>query len=52
MMPIWLCVWGGVAGNNNREIAELEAESTKTEKLLTTTATHKEELVIGTNRSG
>ena len=43
---------GCVASNNNQDIAaELEAESTKTAKTTYYQATHKEELVIGTNRS-
>ena len=47
-----LAVGEGVAGDNNQEIAEeLEAESTKTANTTYSQATHKEELVTGTNRS-
>ena len=47
---IWL--WGGVAGNNNQNISsEQEAESNVTENTTSSQATHKEELVTGTNRS-
>ena len=47
---IWL--WGGVAGNNNQDIAaQLEAESTKTANTTSPRATYKAELVTGTNRS-
>ena len=43
---------GGVTGNNNQEIAaELDAESNKTANTTYSQATHKEELVTGTNRS-
>ena len=51
MMLIWL--WGeGVAGNSNQKIAaEQEAQSTETSNTTSSQATHKEELVIGTNRS-
>ena len=46
------CGGGGVAGNNNQKIAaELEAESTKTANTTSSQATHKKELVTGTNRS-
>ncbi len=42
----------GVAGYNNQEMAaQLEAESTETANTTSSQAPHKEELVIGTNRS-
>ena len=42
----------GVAGFNNQEVAaQLEAESTETANTNSSQAPHKEELVIGTNRS-
>ena len=48
---ILLC-GGGVAGNNNQEIAaQLEAESTKTANTTSPQATYKAELVTGTNIS-
>jgi len=47
-----LAVGEGVAGYNNQEMAaQLEAESTETANTTSSQAPHKEELVIGTNRS-
>ena len=42
----------GVADNYNQEMAaQLEAESTETSNTTSSQATHKTELVTGTNRS-
>ena len=51
MMQIWL--WEeGFADNKKQKIAaEQEAQSTETSNTTSSQATHKEELVIGTNRS-